>query len=42
VFRSVAGWDSGVATPLAAKIHALLSLLIWIAVLACGRLLAYV
>jgi len=42
VFRSVAGWDSGVATPAAAKIHALLSLLIWIGVLACGRLLAYV
>ncbi len=42
VFRGVAGWDSGVATPVAAKIHASLSLLIWIAVLACGRLLAYI
>lgn len=42
VFRSVAAWDSGVATPAVAKMHALLSLLIWIAVLACGRLLAYI
>jgi len=42
VFRSVAGWDSGVATPAAAKIHALVSLLVWLSVLACGRLLAYV
>jgi hypothetical protein len=42
VFRSVAAWDVGAATPAAAKIHALLSLLIWFSVLACGRLLAYV
>ncbi len=40
VYRGVARWDSGTATPAAAKIHALLSLLIWIGVLACGRLLA--
>lgn len=42
VFRGVANWDSGIATPAAAKIHAMVSLLIWIGVLACGRLLAYV
>ena len=42
VFRGVAGWDSGAATPAAAKIHAWVSLLIWFGVLACGRLLAYV
>lgn len=42
VFRGVAGWDSGVATPAAAKIHALISLLIWLGVLSCGRLLAYI
>ena len=42
VFRGVASWDSGVATPAAAKIHAMVSLLIWFSVLACGRLLAYV
>ncbi len=42
VFRGAAAWDSGVATPVAAKLHALLSLIIWAGVLACGRLLAYV
>lgn len=42
VFRSAAAWDSGTAVPVPAKIHALISLLIWIGVLACGRLLAYV
>jgi len=42
VFRGVAGWDSGVATPAAAKMHALISLLIWLGVLSCGRLLAYI
>jgi hypothetical protein len=40
-FRSVAGWDGGVSTPVAAKLHATLSLLIWMGVIACGRLLAY-
>jgi len=42
VFRGAASWDSGLAVPVRAKLHALLSLLIWIGVLACGRLLAYV
>jgi hypothetical protein len=42
VFRGAAAWDSGLAVPATARLHALLSLLIWIGVLACGRLLAYV
>lgn len=42
VFRGVAAWDSGIATPPAAKLHAVFSLIIWVGVLACGRLLAYV
>lgn len=42
VFRGAASWDSGVVVPARAKLHALLSLLIWTGVLACGRLLAYV
>jgi hypothetical protein len=42
VFRGAAAWDSGVAVPMPAKLHALASLLIWISVIACGRLLAYV
>jgi hypothetical protein len=41
-FRTVGQWDSGVATPPAAKLHAALSLMIWMGVIACGRLLAYV
>jgi hypothetical protein len=40
-YRSVDRWDSGAATPALAKIHALLSLSIWMGVIACGRLLAY-
>ena len=42
VFRGAAAWDAGVAVPGVARLHALASLLIWIGVLACGRLLAYV
>ena len=40
-FRSVALWDTGAATPPAAKLHAAVSLAIWMGVIACGRLLAY-
>lgn len=40
-YRTVAQWDSGAATPAAAKAHAALSLVIWMGVIACGRLLAY-
>ncbi|MRS63624.1 DUF6644 family protein [Larkinella terrae] len=39
-FRSRAGWQSG-ATPTAAKATAICSLLLWLATIACGRLLAY-
>jgi hypothetical protein len=41
VFRSVDGWDRHVAVPARAKLHALASLVLWIAVIACGRLIAY-
>jgi hypothetical protein len=41
VFRTVAAWDQHVPTPRAAKTSALLSLAIWIGVIACGRLIAY-
>ena len=41
-FRSVDEWDSGAATPATAKLHAALSVLIWMGVVACGRLLAYI
>jgi len=41
-YHNVAAWDQDTAIPLTAKLHAAASLLIWISVLACGRLLAYV
>jgi len=40
-YRNVQAWDSGLPTPVAARLHAALSLLIWMGVIACGRLLAY-
>jgi hypothetical protein len=40
-YRSVQTWDSGVPAPVSARLHAVLSLLIWMGVIACGRLLAY-
>src|SRR2546423_5995450 len=42
VYRSVAQWDQGGAVPVAARFHAAASLMLWLGVLACGRLLAYV
>jgi hypothetical protein len=42
VFRSAALWDANVRAPAAARAHALASLLIWIGVVSCGRLIAYV
>lgn len=41
-YQSVAQWDTGVRAPAAARISAVLSLLLWIGVISCGRLLAYV
>jgi len=40
-YQSVAGWDTGVPAPLAARLSAGLSLLLWLAVISCGRMLAY-
>jgi hypothetical protein len=40
-FRHVAGWDTGRPAPVAARAGAGASLLLWIGVIACGRLLAY-
>lgn len=41
VFRGAQGWDVDVMPPPAARAAAVLSLLLWVSVLACGRLLAY-
>lgn len=41
VWRGVEKWDSGQAAPASARAHAALSMLLWLSVIACGRLLAY-
>lgn len=41
VYRSAAQWNVAVAAPARARVHALGSLAIWIAIISCGRLLAY-
>lgn len=41
VYRGVAAWDVHTQAPPGARAHAVLSLLLWVAVIACGRLLAY-
>jgi hypothetical protein len=40
-YRTVAQWDMERPVPPLAKLHALASLAIWVAVICCGRLLAY-
>lgn len=42
VFRGAAQWDVDVMPPATARAAAALSLLLWISVISCGRLLAYV
>jgi hypothetical protein len=41
MFPTLAAWDRGTPVPRSAKIHAVLSLSLWAAVITCGRLLAY-
>lgn len=41
VYRGVGAWDVATPAPTGAKVHAALSLLLWVGVIACGRLLAY-
>ena len=40
-FRSVAGWNLHVRPPLAARAGAVASVVLWVGVITCGRLLAY-
>jgi hypothetical protein len=42
VFRSVTKWDRDAAVPVGARMHALASLVLWVSIIACGRLIAYV
>ena len=41
VYRSVATWETTHPAPSLARMQASLSLLLWVAVIACGRMLAY-
>jgi hypothetical protein len=41
VYRSVGQWERDAPPPTAARLHAGASLLLWLGVLSCGRLLAY-
>ena len=40
-FKSVSGWHEFAPTPASEKVTTVISLTLWIAVIACGRLLAY-
>ena len=40
-YRSVAGWDRDSAAPPLARAGAALSILLWLGVITCGRMLAY-
>jgi hypothetical protein len=41
VFRSVAEWDNAHRPPLSAKVAGALSLFLWIAIVACGRVIGF-
>ncbi len=41
-YRSVHEWNANTPAPWRARAHALASVLIWLGVIACGRMLAYV
>jgi hypothetical protein len=41
-FRSVRAWDCEVAAPIPARLAGGLSLALWVTIIACGRLIAYV
>jgi len=41
VFRTVRGWGTQAGTPVAARASAVVSLVLWVGVITCGRLLAY-
>ena len=40
-YRSVGAWDVAAEAPVAARAAAVLSIVVWIAVITCGRLIAY-
>ena len=40
-FRTVSDWDTEIRAPLAARAAGMLSIVLWLGVIACGRLIAY-
>lgn len=40
-FRTAERWDQGVTAPVSARLHAAASLLLWIGIVTCGRMIAY-
>jgi hypothetical protein len=40
-YQGVANWDRDAVAPIAARVSAALSIVIWFSVISCGRLLAY-
>ena len=40
-FRTAAAWDTNATAPIGARISVALSIAVWISVISCGRLLAY-
>ena len=42
VFRSAAKWDRDADVPVGARMHAAASVILWLSIIACGRLIAYV
>ena len=41
IYRDVANWDHGSAAPARARVAGLLSLVLWVAIIAAGRAIAY-
>lgn len=41
-FRTAERWDQGVTAPASARLHAAASLVLWIGIISCGRMIAYV
>lgn len=41
VFRTAAKWDQGMVAPMTARVHAGVSVLLWLAIVTCGRMIAY-
>lgn len=42
IIRDIRVWNKGVSSPWKAKVAAVFSVLLWIAVISCGRLIAYI